>query len=341
MTLRFVRALIAFCLCFGWAAAAERTRYPLSLNNCGFDIRFEHAPQRAIALGQNSAEIMYLLGLENRMAATAFWPSRILPELAAANEKVKLLSLGNPSLEAVLSSNPDFVAAQLLNMFGPAGAVGRREDFEKVGIPTYMSPSACSTRLDEGGALGARSTLWTMDFVYKEIDDLAKIFDVADRGEQLIAQLRKREAALRNHIQSIKPGVTFLFWFSSPTASSDAWVGGKNGPSGYMANILGGWNVVTTEVEWPTLSWERIATLNPTVIVIARLDRRRFVLDQTDAKIQFLQTDPVVSQLDAVKNGRIAVIDGQAMNTTIRTLYGAEELANQMEKFGLIQMKKQ
>lgn len=317
------------------AGHAEQTHYPLRLQNCGVEVVFEHAPERAVTLGQNSAEIMYLLGLENRMAATAFWPSHVLPELSAANDKVRLLSIGNPSFEAVLSSNPDFVAAQLRNMFEPAGLVARREDFSKLGIPTYMSPSACSTRLNEGGALGARSKLWDMSLLYQEIEELAKIFDVADRGQSLIADLRQREKALREKRRVVGRDLTFVFWFSSSSPSADAWLGGKNGASGFIADVVGGRNAVTTEVEWPTLSWERIAALNPTVIVIASLDRQRFELDRPDTKIKFLTSDPVVSQLDAVKHGHIAVIDGQAMNTTVRTIYGAEQLARQLEEFGL------
>jgi len=42
-----------------------------------------------------------------------------------------------------------------------------------------------------------------------------------------------------------------------------------------------------------------------------------------------------VSQLDAVKKGHIVVMDGQAMNPTIRTIYGAEQVAEQLRKMGL------
>ncbi|EON3875893.1 TPA: ABC transporter substrate-binding protein, partial [Escherichia coli] len=45
--------------------------------------------------------------------------------------------------------------------------------------------------------------------------------------------------------------------------------------------------------------------------------------------------DPAVSQLEAVKKGHIVVMDGQAMNPTIRTLYGAEQVGEQLRKMGL------
>ncbi|MGO7932130.1 hypothetical protein ACC723_37630, partial [Rhizobium ruizarguesonis] len=39
-----------------------------------------------------------------------------------------------------------------------------------------------------------------------------------------------------------------------------------------------------------------------------------------EAKINFLNTDPAVSQIPAVKNKTIVIMDGQAMNPTVRTV---------------------
>ena len=74
---------------------------------------------------------------------------------------------------------------------------------------------------------------------------------------------------------------------------------------------------------------------NPTVIVAAQVDRKRWGLDEAENKIAFLTTDPAVSQMDAVKAGRIAVISGAALNPSVQTLYGAEQLAEQIRAFDL------
>lgn len=317
-------------------AFAAPTSYPLTLENCGVEVTFQKAPERALALGQNSAEIMLLLGLEDRMVGTAFWPSKVLPELAEANAKVKLLTVEMPSLEAILAERPDFVAAQLPTLLGPDSKVVKREDLTNLDIGGYLSPGVCNTRQNTGDAYGSREVLWNMDLLYQEIDELSQIFDVADRGQEVIAQFKAREAALRARVADTDTDPSFVFWFSSPSPTDDAYLGGKNGASGFIANVLGGHNAITTEAEWPTLSWEGIVATNPTVIVIASLDRDRWELDKPEAKRAFLTSDPVVSQLEAVQKGRIAVMDGQAMNPTIRTIYGAEQLADQLEAFGLI-----
>lgn len=315
------------------AALADPTTYPLTLENCGQQVTFTKAPERTVALGQNSAEILFLLGLDSRMAATAFWPNEVLPELATANDAVEVLTVEFPSLEAVLAKQPDFIPAMLVTLMGQDSKVAKREDFEKLGIPTYLSPSACSTAATKD-AYGSRDDLWTMDLLYQEIDDLARIFDVQDRGQALIEAFKAREAKLRDAFGD-REDLTFLFWFSSPSPADDAYLGGGNGPSGYIADLLGGANAVKTEAEWPTLGWEGIMAANPTVLVAAQVDRNRWDLDKAETKIAYLTSDPTVSQMEAVKAGRIAVMSGAAMNPSIRTLYGAEELAAQIKAFDL------
>ena len=318
------------------SAFAGPTSYPLTIENCGAQVTFEKAPERAIGLGQNSAEIMLLLGLEDKMAGTAFWPSKVLPQLAEANAKVKLLTVQFPTFEAILAENPDFVAAALPTLLGPDSKVAKREDFEKVGIPSYLSPSTCLSTEEVKDAYGSRNELWNMTLLYREIDELSQIFDVADRGQALIADFKAREAALRASVPADGKKLSYVFWFSSPSPSADAYVGGKNSASGFIADMLGGHNAITAEAEWPTLSWESIIAADPDVIVVASLDRNRWELDKPEAKMAFLTTDPAVSQMKAVVNKAMVVMDGQAMNPTIRTIDGIEQVAEQLKTLGLL-----
>ena len=63
-----------------------------------------------------------------------------------------------------------------------------------------------------------------------------------------------------------------------------------------IENRLGLRNVVTSDEEWPTVGWETIARADPSVLVIARMDRRRFPADDVEAKLRFLKSDPVTSR---------------------------------------------
>lgn len=334
-TFRSLLAVSALLLSPGLAAAAS-TQYPLTIDNCGAKVTFSKAPERAIGLGQNSAEILLLLGLEDKMAGTAFWPSKVMPRLAEANAKVKLLTVEFPTFESILAENPDFVAAALPSLLGPDSKVAKREDYAKVGIPTYLSPGTCLSTEASKDVYGSRDKLWNMDVLFQEIDELSRIFDVADRGEALIADLKAREAALRASVSPSGEKLSYVFWFSSQSPSADAYVGGRYSASGFIADVLGGVNAITAEAEWPTIGWEGIIAANPSVIVVSRLDRNRWELDKAEAKIKFLTTDPATSQMPAVKNNAIVVMDGQAMNPTVRTIFGAEEVAAQLKERGLL-----
>jgi len=327
-----------FILVLGWlpCAAAEPTKYPLTLENCGTTITFEKAPERVVSIGQSSTEILLSLGLADKVVGTAVWVGPVLKEYEAENAKIKRLADNDPSFESVVAQEPDLVTAQFEWHVGPNGTVGSRDQFAELSIPTYISPSDCVAKDNSDGGDGVRKEMFTMDLVYKEIRDLARIFDVNDRGKALVAALKEREADATAKVAGNVKDVSVVFWFSSPEVNGDAYVAGKNGAPAYMLKTLGARNIITTEEEWPLVSWESIANANPSVIVIATMDRRRYAADDPAVKLQFLETDPVASNLEAVRARRFVMMDAQAMNPTIRTIDGIEALAQGIESFGLI-----
>lgn len=331
-------ALAGLCALGGLAApASAATTYPLTLENCGATVTFAKAPERSVALGQNSAELLLLLGLQDKMVGTAFWPNKVLPQVAEANAKVPVLTVEFPTFESILATNPDFVTAALPHLMGPSSKIAKREDYEKLGIPTYVSPSICPEQGASQDKWGnaARSSVWNMDKLYQEIHELAQIYDVSDRGDALIADLKTREAKLREDSAKSGKKLSYLFWFSSPAPEADAYVGGKNAPSGYIAEVLGGTNAVTNEAESPQVGWESLIAADPDVIVVTQVDRNRWDLDKAEAKIRFLESDPATSQMRAVKNKALVVMPAQAMNPSVQTIYGAEILAAELKRLGL------
>ena len=200
------------------SAVAAPTQFPITVENCGAKVTVQKAPQRAVGLGQNSAEILLLLGLQDRMVGTAFWPSKVLPQLAEANAKVKLLTVEFPTFESILAENPDFVAASLPSLLGESSKVAKRQDFEKVGVPGLsFAKHMPGARRKATTNMAAGPPLWNMDLLYQEIDELSRIFDVADRGQALIADFKAREATLRNRVSTSDKKLSYVFWFSSPT----------------------------------------------------------------------------------------------------------------------------
>lgn len=310
-------------------AQAAATHYPLTIENCGMPQTFQQAPQRAVTIGQAGTEMLYALGLGDKLVGTSLWFNDVLPEYLAQNAKVERLADNDPSFESVINKRPQVLAVQLEWMVGPQGVVGTREQFNELKIPTYLMPSDCEGKDNLVGADGTRLQPFQIDSVYKSISQLAQIFDVQARGEALNGQLEGRLDSAVATVQGKDLSQTSaLFWFSSADLDIDPYVAGRKGIPDFMLNTLGVRNVVESNEEWPTVGWETLAKANPTWLVIARMDRRRFPADDFQKKLDFLRSDPVTRNMDAVKQGRIIVLDAHAMQASTRLFSGMEVLAN-------------
>ncbi|MEW2911259.1 ABC transporter substrate-binding protein [Leisingera sp. JC11] len=316
-------------------AAAASESFPLTIQNCGETVTFEAPVASSVTVGQAATEVLYALGLGDKVLGTSVWFNDVLPEYAELNDKVERLADNDPSFESVVAKRPGLVAAQYEWHVGPEGVVAKREQFHDLGIPTYVMPADCVGKDNTTGGDGTRTRMFTTDSLYQGIEELAAIFGEAEKGAELVADYKAREAAAVAKAQEVAlEDASAVFWFSSPEMESDPFVAGQKGAPGYMMQQLGLKNVIETDEEWPTVGWETIAKANPTVIVIARMDRRRFAADDYEKKLEFLRTDPVASQMDAVKNDRIVVMDAQAMDATIRAIPALEDLAAELSAIG-------
>lgn len=313
---------------------AAKTEYPLTIKNCGRDITFSAAPKRVATVGQNSTEILYALGLADRVVGTSLWFGPVPDAYKAANDKIAVIAQNIPSFEGIIAKKPDLVASQFEWQIGPAGTVASYEQFSELKVPVYTAPADCAKDNEDGGD-GVRKGMFDIAMVYQEVADLATIFDVQDKGDELIASLKAREAAAKNKIAGMESNVSAVFWFSSADLQLDPYVAGKLGPAAWIAQTLGIKNVIDSAEEWPTVGWETIAKAQPSVIVLGEMSRRRFPADDWQVKMDYLKSDPVTQLIPAVKTDHLPVIDVQTMNAGIRTIDGVEKLADALVEYGL------
>jgi iron complex transport system substrate-binding protein len=301
-------------------AGEGRTEYPLTLDNCGQEVTVEAAPARVVSLDQNSTEILLSLGLEDRMVGTASWTDPVLDSLAEANEDVPRLADNAPTYEVLLGADPDFVTASFGRHYNEGGVVAR-ERLGESGIGSYLSPTDCDNGQSVNGG-GARTEPLTADALYQEIRELAEIFDVADRGEQLVTDLRERATAATEGVDL--GGRTVMFWFAD---TKTPYVAGGLGSASYLATTVGMENVFQETVDdWPAVGWESVVEADPDVLVLGDLQRDRFPGDLLDDKVEFLEQDQLTSTLDAVKEERFIALHGAEMNPSIRFVDGLEKI---------------
>ena len=319
-------------------AQATPTQYPLTLENCGSSLTFPQAPSGTVTIGQAGTEMLYALGLNDKVLGTSLWFNNVLPVYKAQNDKIERLADNDPSFEAVIGKRPQLVTVELEWMVGPQGVVGTREQFHELNIPTYLLPSDCEAKDNLVGADGTRLAPFRIESIYKGIEQLAEIFDVRERGAQLTDELKASLAqSIAKAHEKKHPPLSALVWFSSADMDIDPYVAGHKGVPDFMLTTLGVRNVVESDEEWPTVGWETIAKANPTFLVIARMDRRRFPADDHEKKLAFLRSDPVTRNMDAVKNNRIIVLDAMAMQASVRTFDGLQQLAEAIDRFNLPQ----
>lgn len=298
------------------------TQFPLTLENCGRAVTIQAAPQRVVSLDQNSTEILLSLGLEDRMVGTASWTDPVLEALAAANEQVPRLADNAPTYEVLLDSDPDFVTASFGRHFEEQGGVASRDRLDETGIASYLSPTDCEDGTSINGG-GTRTRPLTLEALHQEIRDLAAIFDVPERGEQLVAELEERAGAALEGLDL--DGATVAFWFAD---TRTPYVAGGFGSASLLASLSGMENVYRDVADdWPASGWETFVERDPQIVVLGDLQRDRFPGDRLDDKVAFLEGDPLTSTLPAVADGCFIALHGAEMNPSIRYVDGLEKIA--------------
>ncbi|WP_412057619.1 ABC transporter substrate-binding protein [Bartonella sp. DGB2] len=329
-------ALISLCTV---QAAAEPTKYPFTIENCGHSLRFAKSPKRVVSIGQNETETLYYLGLGDKVKATAFWFTPPLPQFVALNAKIPQISRNSPSFESVIHYQPDFVTNQYETVIGEGhGATGTYDQFNAFHIPVYTNPSICRARLAMDRSIKAhKQNAFSMKDIYQEVSDLAAIFNVNERGVELIKNMQAREDKLRAIAKNWPKGeISAFVWYSSTVAKLEPTVAGRTSSPQYIFDILGIKNIITVDQDWPTASWEYIAKQNPTLIILADTSVLKRPFNKVEDKLTYLHTDPVAKTMDAVVNNRILIMDSQALSNSIRTLDGLETIANTLIKMKLV-----
>ena len=139
----------------------------------------ERPIERAIAVNQPAAEMLFALGVQDRMAGYAMSDDDVLPELREARGQVQAFDTEFPSFESVLETRTGH-GLHDVQLHVHLGGHRRPDQVHRPRLSaTYQSPSECT------GQDAEQSKALTLDDLYDEIDDVATLFDVKDKGVEL------------------------------------------------------------------------------------------------------------------------------------------------------------
>lgn len=294
------------------AAAAQ----PVTVENCGVEVTVAAPPQRAVTMNQAATEVMLALGLGERMVGTAYLDDEVLPEFADAYDSVAVLAEREyPSSETVLDTEPDLIYAAYPSAF-EADAAGPRDELARLGISTYLSPSACPNRpADEPLSIEA---------VWQEIRDVGALFDAGDVAERLVADQRKQlDEALA--AAGDLSAMTVMWWDGGDDVPS---VGACCGGPGMIMTAAGVQNAFgDVPRSWSDVNWEQVAERNPAVIVLVDAE-----WSTAEEKRATITSTPAVSTLPAVRDERFVEIPFSATTPGVRNVSAIVELIDGLEK---------
>jgi len=266
---------------------------------------YTEAPKKAISLNQHVTEIMLALGLEDSMVGTAYLDDQIYEPLQAAYDKVPVLAEQYPTKEQVIDSEADFLYAGWKSGFSEKG-VGTPEELEALGIHTYLHTSSSMTQP-------------TLEDIFTDIRNIAKIFRIDYRGEALIKQMTGDVDAVRAKLPQGEQELRVLVYDSG---DKEVFTAAQNFMN-ELVTVAGGTNIFgDVDSGWTTVSKEATVERNPEVIVVIDYGSQT-----AEDKIQFLKNDPALKETDAVKNERFVILPLSAASEGIRAAEAIEILA--------------
>lgn len=301
------------------AAKEKRTEYPVTITTYGSDGKelvttYKKAPEKVLAVYQGSIETLLALGLEKRIVATAGLDNEVPDSLKAAFSKTNYLDEFTPSLETVTMLEPDMILSW--GSLFKEKTLGDASTWIEKGTNTYINSN---TR----PATGEVSYDRTLENEYKDILNLGVIFDVQDKAESIVKDMKDTVEAVKEAAakQEKKPSVLILESYDSTFTNY-----GSSSLGGDMVTALGG---KLAKEDGSDLGKEDIIALNPDVIFVVYMpyegdDAEKLKQEKLDV---FLKDESLAS-LSAVQNGRLVpIMLSEMYASTTRTKDGIVTLA--------------
>ena len=313
-----MKKIMAFALCLtlllsAFTGGAMAEEEPVVIENMGRTTTYEEAPETAVALSYSIAEIMVALGLEDKIVAIA--PSMYILDQVSEEYRETVGSFpvlegnyGVPTLETVLDTGAEFVFGDAYSFY--ASSVGTVEDFDAAGVKVYATEG---TYVEDA----------TFENIYNDIINIGKIFRVEERAEELVAQLREREAAVEASVAGLEP--VRVFYFDSDTGGGvDMSTVGNTGLQSLMLEMAGAENIFSdVEGQFVAVSWEDVVDRDPEYIIVCDYYGEGYA----EEKIAELKANPATMDMDAVVNDRFIVVPGMAMFPSLECMDAVELIA--------------
>ena len=259
----------------------------------GRSVRIPQTVRRIVSLAPSLTETVYALGLQDYLVGD----TEFCDYPPDAQKKTKVGGAINPSLEQIAALHPDLVlVTKGLNRLETVHAL------DNLGIPSYATDPH------------------TVNDIISSSKKLADLFGVPESGASVAAEMEQQLAALQQRLASSPAKrVLFVVWHQ-PLISV--------GRHTFIADALrhaGAVSIVDAEQDWPQVSLEEAARLQPDYLVFAASHS-----ETSPPGLEALSTLPGWRIMHAVSNHRYVVISDAVNRPAPRIVSAIEELARQL-----------
>ena len=287
MRLKFIISLLSLVMILGWVSTPLCVTFKDSL---GRQVTLKGEPRRIVTLAPSLTEIIYFLGLGNRVVGVtkfSYYP----PEAA---HKPRVGSYIDLNVEKIISLSPDLVIGT-----ADGNQPGVVDLLEQAGIAVFI--------------VNPRNIRQTIDTV----ETVGRLCGVPRKANALSAQLSQRVDRIIEKTKSRRKPLVFLQINLRPIMAIN-----RNTFLHDLIQLAGGRNMTEDEpITYPRISLEEVIRKKPEVIIISSMERGgRFEA----ARLEWLKW----SSIPAVKNGRVHLIDSDLIDRpSPRIIEGLEIMA--------------
>ena len=253
-------------------------------------------PQRIVSLSPSNTEILFALGLGDRVVGATKY-CNYPPSVLELKESKKIEVVGgyvDPDIEVILSLHPDLVLASRSRSSDAVSLL------EKEGIPTFvLDPNNLSS-------------------IIRSIEKVGKISGKVADASELCNKMESRIKAVSDKTSSLpKTRVLYIVWHD-PVKTA-----GAGTFEDELIEKAGGVNIFHDLSGYVQVDPEAIAVRNPEVIIACS-----GMGSGADMPLSWAKTERGLNQTDARKNGRIYQAEGDLITRTgPRIVDGLEMLA--------------
>jgi len=273
----------------------EVAYYPITIktyNHAGeeIEVTFDKEPTKVVCCYQNNIEIMLRLGLAEKIVCAFGLDGPVADDLKADFDKINYLEQ-RPAKEEVVAMSPDCILGWY-SIFSE----------KRLGEVDYWNNSECGTymSLNSGCRRNQEGYVQTVDDEIQDILTIGKIFNVEEKAEELVGNIRTEIAKIEEYTKGHKKvGIAIL---------EDE----KDSFRVYGANVLGGDVAVKAGAELAVgaddsknISAEELIEKDPEAIFMVYF----FGYLEPEDAVKTITENPKFASLQAVENNKVFALN--------------------------------